>query len=173
MRFSYFQCAIIRFELLKTSYSGFLLYFFIRQSKCNRRIDLLLISNVLNLNSINFWLYPRACLKNHSRDLHSPLCGEFIPNLVNIARYDSWIWDKFSTNCEAHLTESIFQTRSSILVVKLQISYDCENINNNKTKIVEEFSMNREQRRREAKEQRRVNSKKNFVYAGMKEISID
>ena len=32
---------------------------------------------------------PRACLKNHSRDLHSPLCGEFIPNLVNIARYDS------------------------------------------------------------------------------------
>ena len=33
--------------------------------------------------------------------------------------------------------------------------------------------MNREQRRREAKEQRRVNSKKNFVYAGMKEISID
>ncbi len=31
----------------------------------------------------------RACLKNHSRDLHSPLCGEFIPNLVNIAHYDS------------------------------------------------------------------------------------
>jgi abortive infection bacteriophage resistance protein len=38
-----------------------------------------------------FGKYPhaRACLKNHSRDLHSPLCGEFIPNLVNIARYDS------------------------------------------------------------------------------------
>lgn len=33
--------------------------------------------------------------------------------------------------------------------------------------------MNREQRRRQAKEQRRANSKKNFVYAGMKEISID
>ncbi len=32
---------------------------------------------------------PRACLKNHSRDLHSPLYGEFIPNLVNIAHYDS------------------------------------------------------------------------------------
>ena len=32
---------------------------------------------------------PRACLKNHSRDLHSPLCGEFIPNLINIARYAS------------------------------------------------------------------------------------
>ena len=31
----------------------------------------------------------RACLKNHSRDLYSPLCGEFIPNLVNIARYAS------------------------------------------------------------------------------------
>ena len=34
-------------------------------------------------------LTSRACLKNHSRDLHSPLCGEFIPNLVNIARYAS------------------------------------------------------------------------------------
>ena len=33
--------------------------------------------------------------------------------------------------------------------------------------------MNREQRRRQAKEQRRANSKKNFVYAGMKEIPID
>ena len=33
--------------------------------------------------------------------------------------------------------------------------------------------MNREQRRRLAKEQRRANSKKNFVYAGMKEIPID
>ncbi len=31
----------------------------------------------------------RACLKNHSRDLHSPLCGEFIPNLINVARYGS------------------------------------------------------------------------------------
>ena len=33
--------------------------------------------------------------------------------------------------------------------------------------------MNREQRRRQAKEQRRANSKNNFVYAGIKEISID
>lgn len=33
--------------------------------------------------------------------------------------------------------------------------------------------MNREQRRRQAKEQRRANSKKNFVYAGMKEVPID
>ncbi len=32
---------------------------------------------------------PRACLKNHSRDLHSPLSGESIPNLINIARYAS------------------------------------------------------------------------------------
>lgn len=33
--------------------------------------------------------------------------------------------------------------------------------------------MNREQRRKQAKEQRRANSKKNFVYAGIKEIPID
>ncbi|MFR4430055.1 MAG: DUF6783 domain-containing protein, partial [Blautia faecis] len=23
---------------------------------------------------------PRACLKNHSRNLHAPLCGRFHPN---------------------------------------------------------------------------------------------
>ena len=34
-------------------------------------------------------LRSRACLKNHSRDLHSPLSGESIPNLINIARYAS------------------------------------------------------------------------------------
>ncbi|WP_420314365.1 DUF6783 domain-containing protein, partial [Blautia wexlerae] len=26
--------------------------------------------------------YPRACLKNHSRNLHAPLCGIFHPNSV-------------------------------------------------------------------------------------------
>ncbi|MFQ7021458.1 MAG: DUF6783 domain-containing protein [Ruminococcus sp.] len=25
---------------------------------------------------------PRACLKNHSRNLHAPLCGRFHPNSV-------------------------------------------------------------------------------------------
>ncbi len=29
----------------------------------------------------------RACLKNHSRHMHSPLCGGYYPNLVNVARY--------------------------------------------------------------------------------------
>lgn len=29
--------------------------------------------------------------------------GEFIPNLINIARYVLQIWDKFSAKCEAHL----------------------------------------------------------------------
>ncbi|WP_368187869.1 DUF6783 domain-containing protein, partial [Blautia wexlerae] len=26
--------------------------------------------------------YTRACLKNHSRNLHAPLCGIFCPNSV-------------------------------------------------------------------------------------------
>ncbi len=62
----------------------------------------------------------RACLKNHSRHLYndayasySPLCVIFAPNSVNIARYVSFIRHKSPTNCDAHLTESIFQTRSS------------------------------------------------------------
>ena len=29
----------------------------------------------------------RACLKNHSRNLHIPLCGIFRPNSVAVARY--------------------------------------------------------------------------------------
>ena len=32
-------------------------------------------------------LYVRACLKNHSRNLHAPLCGIFCPNSVAVARY--------------------------------------------------------------------------------------
>ncbi len=54
----------------------------------------------------------RACLKNHSRNLHAPLCGIFCPNSVAVARYGAFIWTKSPTNCDAHLAESLFQTRS-------------------------------------------------------------
>ena len=56
----------------------------------------------------------RACLKNHSRNLHAPLCGIFHPNSVAVARYGALIRVKSPTNCDAHLAESLFQTRSSI-----------------------------------------------------------
>ena len=55
---------------------------------------------------------PRVCLKNHSRNLHAPLCGIFRPNSVVVARYDALIRAKSPTNCDAHLAESLFQTRS-------------------------------------------------------------
>ena len=54
----------------------------------------------------------RACLKNHSRNLHAPLCGIFYPNSVAVARYGALIRTKSPTNCDAHLAESLFQTRS-------------------------------------------------------------
>ena len=54
----------------------------------------------------------RAYLKNHSRNLHSPLCGIFHPNSVAVARYGALIRAKYPTNCDAHLTESLFQTHS-------------------------------------------------------------
>ena len=57
-------------------------------------------------------LETRACLKNHSRNLHAPLCGIFYPNSVVVARYDALIRAKSPTNCGAHLAESLFQTRS-------------------------------------------------------------
>ena len=65
--------------------------------------------------------YPRACLKNHSCHLHSPLCVIFAPNSGYIARYAPFIWHKSPTNCEIHLAESIFQTRSSTLFRWLHI----------------------------------------------------
>ena len=54
----------------------------------------------------------RACLKNHSRNLHAPLCGIFHPNSVAVAHYGALIRAKYPTNCDAHLAESLFQTRS-------------------------------------------------------------
>ena len=56
----------------------------------------------------------RACLKNHSRNLHAPLCGIFHPNSVAVAHYGALIRAKYPTNCDAHLAESLFQTHSSI-----------------------------------------------------------
>ena len=48
-------------------------------------------------------IYSRACLKNHSRNLHAPLCGIFCPNSVVVAHYDALIRTKSPTNCDAHL----------------------------------------------------------------------
>ena len=58
------------------------------------------------------YIYPRACLKIHSRHLHVPLRGIFGPNSGYIAHYAPFIWPKSPTNCDAHLLESNFQTRS-------------------------------------------------------------
>ena len=55
----------------------------------------------------------RACLKNHFRNLQVPLCGIFCPHSVAVARYAALIQAKFPANCDVHLAESIFQTRSS------------------------------------------------------------
>ena len=54
----------------------------------------------------------RACLKNHSYNLHAPICGIFCLHSVDVARYAALIQVKSPTNCNAHLAESIFQTRS-------------------------------------------------------------
>ena len=57
---------------------------------------------------------PRACLKNHSCNLHAPLCGIFYLHSVDVARYAALIQEKSPTNCDAHLAESLFQTRSRV-----------------------------------------------------------
>ena len=52
-------------------------------------------------------------MKIHSRQMHAPLRGRFEPNSGYIAHYAPFIWLKSPTNCDAHLSESNFQTRSS------------------------------------------------------------
>ncbi|WP_347709186.1 DUF6783 domain-containing protein [Ruminococcus sp. D55t1_190419_H1] len=46
--------------------------------------------------------------------MHAPLCGIFHPNSVAVARYDALTRAKSPTNCDAHLAESLFQTRSRV-----------------------------------------------------------
>ena len=54
----------------------------------------------------------RACLKNHSCNLHAPICGRFYLNEGGVAGYVNWMKAKYTANCNAHLAESIFQIRS-------------------------------------------------------------
>ena len=63
-------------------------------------------------------LHARACLKNHSCNLHAPFCGTFVPNSVVVAHYGALIRAKSPTNCDAHLAESLFQTRSRPAIQK-------------------------------------------------------
>ena len=56
--------------------------------------------------------YTRVCLKNHSCNLHAPLCGIFCLHSVDVARYAALIQTKSPTNCDIYLAESIFKTHS-------------------------------------------------------------
>ncbi|WP_334303066.1 DUF6783 domain-containing protein [Otoolea muris] len=62
--------------------------------------------------SLKFKQRSRACLKIHSWHLHASLRGIFVPNSLNAARCAAFIWHKSPTKRNAHLAESIFQTRS-------------------------------------------------------------
>ncbi|RHN15588.1 hypothetical protein DWZ29_04480 [Anaerobutyricum hallii] len=54
-----------------------------------------------------------------SSNLHVPICGIFCLHSVAVARYAALIQAKSPTNCNAHLTESIFQTRSRYFTCEL------------------------------------------------------
>ena len=56
---------------------------------------------------------PRACLKNHFRNLQAPLCGIFYPHSVAVARYAALIRIKSPANWDSQLAKSLFQTRSN------------------------------------------------------------
>ena len=65
----------------------------------------------------------RACLKNHSCNLHAPICDIFCLYSVDVARYAALIQAKSPVNCNAHFAESIFQTRSNSRFFQLTNPY--------------------------------------------------
>ncbi|WP_366925844.1 DUF6783 domain-containing protein [uncultured Clostridium sp.] len=60
-------------------------------------------------------------MKIHSRHLHAPLCGRFGSNEEGVAHYAFFIGPKSPTKCDAQLTESNFQTRSSKMTDIFQV----------------------------------------------------
>ena len=67
-------------------------------------------------------------MKNHSSNLHASIYGIFCLHSVDVARYAALIQVKSTTNCNAHLAESIFQTRYSFIKRKEQLEMIGENI---------------------------------------------
>ncbi|RHN11334.1 DUF6783 domain-containing protein [Anaerobutyricum hallii] len=53
-------------------------------------------------------------MKNHSYNMHAVIYGIFCLHSVAVARHTTLIQEKYSINCNVHLTESIFQTHSSV-----------------------------------------------------------
>ncbi len=80
---------------------------------CEGRSITAVLAECIDYSKAEYSKRTRACLKIHSRHMHAPLCGRFGFHSVNVAHYASLIRAKSPTNCDAHLTESNFQTRSS------------------------------------------------------------
>ena len=80
---------------------------------CERIINGAFFRNHLFCSNSNFaGHFSRACLKNHSSNLHAAIYGIFCLHSVAVARYAAFIQAKSPANCDAHLAESIFQIRS-------------------------------------------------------------
>ena len=58
------------------------------------------------------FLKPRACLKKAFCKMCVTICGRFCPDEGVVAGYDNRIRVKYTAKCDAHLAESLFQTRS-------------------------------------------------------------
>ncbi|MFQ9350773.1 MULTISPECIES: DUF6783 domain-containing protein [Hungatella] len=63
------------------------------------------------LFSLNADNRTRACLKIHFCHLYAPFCGSLAPNPLNVAHYAAHLRNQAPAKCDAHLTESNFQTR--------------------------------------------------------------
>ena len=96
-------------SLISAFFCDLWILLFVQPIVSNRHIDLSDLSYTAPMWRILNFHCTRVCLKNHSRNLHAPLCGMFRPNSVAVARYDALIRIKSPTNCDVHLAESFFE----------------------------------------------------------------
>ena len=102
-------------SLISAFFCDLWILLFVQPIVNNRYIDLSDLSYTAPMWQILNFHCTGARLKNHSRNLYAPLCGIFHPHSVAVARYGALIRAKYTTNCNAHLAESLFQTRSNLV----------------------------------------------------------
>ena len=111
-------------SLISAFFCDLWILLFVQPIVSNRHIDLSDLSYTAPMWQILNFHCTGARLKNHSRNLHAPLCGIFCPNSVAVARYGALIRTKSPTNCDTHLAENLFQIRSNFLSANFTSLYN-------------------------------------------------
>ena len=106
-----FKNSVVLFNEFRWSYVFDELHYSPISKKVKKKIVLIFV-HCQNVDSRHILKEDRACLKNHSSNLHASIYAIFCLHSVAVACYAALIQAKSPANCYAHLAENIFQTRS-------------------------------------------------------------